>query len=308
MSILFRSALACAASLAAGAAMAQSAPAAASAELQKQAYNFVQTYGAQTVRLGKIARWADPVCVKVTGLDAAKTGVIQSRVEEVAKAVGLRVQPAGCAQNIEIVFDGHPQILIDKIAETQEVLLGYNHRNDKSLRTVSRPIQAWYVTASVGGGGPNAGALFAQGEHGETGGIPMQVRQKVIDDPLYWSPTGCGDNHFNSCLKSAFVNVMVMVDTSKIGTAGVGVISDYVTMLALSQPRALERCNVMPSIANLFADSCQGRAAPDGLTPADAAYLTALYATDPEADGPVEQIDMATRMTKILGPASVAAR
>jgi hypothetical protein len=305
MSILSRTALVCAASLVATAAIAQTAP---SADAVKQTtLNFVQGYGATTVRLGKIARWNDPVCVKVTGLDAAKTAVIQSRVEEVAKDVGLRVQPAGCAQNIEIVFDAHPQILIDKIAETQEVLLGYYHRNDKALRTVTRPIQAWYVTMSIGGAGPNAGAMFAQGSGGETGGIPMQVRQKVIDDPLYWSPTGCGDSHFNSCLKSAFVNVMVMVDTSKIGTAGVGVISDYVAMVALSQPRALDHCNVLPSITDLFA-ACQGRAAPDGITPADAAYLTALYGTDTEADGPLEQTDIATRMTKILGPASVAAR
>jgi len=57
------------------------------------------------------------------------------------------------------------------------------------------------------------------------------------------------------------------------------VIADYVAMLALSQPGSSGHCQFLPSITDLFA--CPGRAAPGGLTPADAAYLTALYAEPP---------------------------
>jgi hypothetical protein len=85
-------------------------------------------------------------------------------------------------------------------------------------------------------------------------------------------------------------------------------LSDYVAMVVLSQPRSLDSCQPLPSVTDLFASGCSGRAAPDGLTPADAAYLTALYQANPEARKAGEQADIAGRMAKILGPAGVAAR
>ena len=43
-----------------------------------------------------------------------------------------------------------------------------------------------------------------------------------------------------------------------------------------------------------------GQVGGDGLTPADAAYLTALYATDPEAKKMAQESDITARMTKML--------
>jgi hypothetical protein len=78
-------------------------------------------------------------------------------------------------------------------------------------------------------------------------------------------------------------------------------------MVALSEPRDLGQCNVLPSIADLFA-SCPERLPPDGLTPADAAYLTGLYPQKEGRSQPEDESAIAQRMANVLVNAKVAAR
>jgi hypothetical protein len=59
-------------------------------------------------------------------------------------------------------------------------------------------------------------------------------------------------------------------------------------------------------VIDLFSPACSGRDTPDGLTGADVAYLTALYAADPEAKKASEQSDIAKRMARILVKANLA--
>jgi len=95
---------------------------------------------------------------------------------------------------------------------------------------------------------------------------------------------------------------------SEARTRSLGLLADYVTMLALSQPRALGQCNALPSITDLFAP-CPGRPAPTGLTPADAAYLTALYPQKGAGPQYGDESLVAERMARILsGAKAMAAR
>jgi hypothetical protein len=87
-------------------------------------------------------------------------------------------------------------------------------------------------------------------------------------------------------------------------------LTDYVAMLALSQPRSLDGCMTLASIIDLLAPAtCPGRDPPEGLTPADTAYLTALYASDPLANKAMQQSVMSARMAgELAKPDPVAAR
>ena len=78
--------------------------------------------------------------------------------------------------------------------------------------------------------------------------------------------------------------------------------TDYLVLLALSQPRSLDGCSGLSSVIDMFAKSvCPGQdVAPDGLTPSDAAYLTALYASDPEAKLSLAKGDIELRMDDLL--------
>jgi hypothetical protein len=63
----------------------------------------------------------------------------------------------------------------------------------------------------------------------------------------------------------------------------------------------------LPSVTDLFVDGCAAGAA-DGVTAADAAYLTALYQANPEARKEAETTDIAGRMAKMLASSNVVAR
>jgi len=299
----FHPALACAAWLTATAAMAQTAP----TGVDKQAFDFVQSYAAATPKIDQVPRWQTPLCVQVIGLPAPQVGQVKARIEEVAKAVGVPVGPAGCSANVEIAFTANPQRLVDNYVKGREWILGF-YDKDPGVRKVTQPVQAWYVTATTGGAGPNAGWAFAYtGVPSQSSGNPTQFNPKVLDRPDTWSPTGCGDSTLTSCLKSQLENVFVVVDTKAAADKSAGLLSDYLSMLVLSQPRSLGACQPLPSVANLFVSGCAGPA-PDGITPADAAYLTALYQANPEARRVAEQADIAGRMARILAPGGVAAR
>ena len=306
-------------SSAASAALAQPAPPAASTTvapvtveaaakpkvIEKQSQSFVLGYAATpNAEIDQIGRWHDPVCVQVMGLIDAQAAAIKARIEEVAKQVGLPAARPSCTANVEIVFSDNPQAVMDQVAREREYLLGYYHRHEHDrLKKVTRPIQAWYVTATRGEGGSIAGALF--------GGVSgIQVRTDVIDDPENPPPASCGDSpHFTACLKSEFRNVFIVADTKTLEGKGAGLLSDYLVMLGLSQPKSLDGCNALPSVIDLFAPSaCPGRDTPDGLTQADAAYLTALYMSDPEGKKNMEQTDISLRMANILINANKPAR
>jgi hypothetical protein len=317
-----------------GAALAQSQPAPAAAKpaestavapvtveaapkpkvIQQQSHAFVERYAATpNAEVDQIGRWRDPVCVQVEGLVTDQARLVKARVEEVARAVGLSAARSLCNANVEIVFTDKPQALMDRVAERREQLLGYFHRHDHDkLKIVTRPIQAWYVTATLGGGGDNAGAMFAFGGGAEGGApiVPIQTEREVVDDPDNRPPTSCGINHnFTSCLQSAFKNVFVVVDTNKVKGQDLGLLTDYLVMVTLSQPKTLDGCNALQSVIDLLAPSaCPGRDTPDGLTAADAAYLTALYSADLEAKKAGEQGDIAGRMAKILTKATNGGR
>ena len=237
----------------------------------------------------QIARWRDPLCVKVTGLADAQATMIKARIESVAQAVNVRLARAPCTANVEILFTDRPQALMDMVAKRAELMLGYYHLHDRDrLKQVTRPVQAWYVTAAS----PWAG-------------------REVIDDPESHAPTGCSDDPGAlACgIQTVFKNVLVVADAKALQGQDAGLLSDYLVMLTLSQPRSLDGCNILASVIDVLAPSaCSGRDVPDGLTASDAAYLTALYEADPYNNKNFEQSDITRRMSDILIKANVAAR
>jgi hypothetical protein len=283
--------------------------------IEKQAHTFVQSYAAaQNPEIDQIGRWRNAVCVEVMGLPRAdQAAAILARIESVAQAVGLPPTRKGCRANVEIVFSDQPQRVMDIVARRREVLLGYYHLTDRDrLKTVTHPIQSWYVTAtkSDGEGGGEGTGEVVRALQGVGLGRYAQFQSEVIDDPDNVPPIGCASSpHFTACLESEFANVFMVADSKALQGKDLGGVADYMVMLVLSQPRSLDGCNALPSVIDLVAKSpCPGRDAPDGLTPADAAYLTALYAADPQAKKAGEQSDIAGRMAKILIKANAGGR
>lgn len=307
----FRAVLASAACLAATAAVAQgAAPASASTTvapvtitppsretIERKSYAFVRgRVTAGNPEIGQITRWFDPVCVEVVGLPVQEEAdAIKARIESVARAVGAPKPPKTCTANVEIVFSPEPQKVMDMVADRRDWLLGYYHAHMAgTLKRVTHPIQSWYVTATESSV-PDAATLAMNGLSGYS-----PRRAEVIDDPDKPGPGGCAASHFTSCLQSQFYNVFIVADSKALEGKELGVVADYLTMLALSEPRSLDQCTGFPSVLDQFANPGCDHPPTDGLTPADAAYLTSLYASDLRAKGWGERGEISLRMTRML--------
>ncbi len=286
---------------------------------QKETRDFVQSYAGLSPAIDQIPRWHAPICISVAGLTPDQQARVAARIQEVGEGVGMHTLPPGCKANIEVVFTDQPQAFLDKVATTREEILGYYHRHDKDkLKTVTRPVQAWYVTQTSSGGGSRAGLAFAtlttsvgaangmaggpDGAFASTGAAlgSSSASANVVDDPDNHGPVGCSEApQFTHCLRSDLNNVLIVIDTTRV-QGKLGPLTDYLSMLALAQVRSLDGCSTLPSVIDRLGQSCAGREAPDGLTEADAAYLTALYTSDLEKNKPLEQDEIAGRMSSIL--------
>jgi hypothetical protein len=294
-------------------------------ELKRQTYSFVQTFAATTVKLDQVARWAEPVCVAVQGLPLDADAEVKARVEEVATALKVGLKKDGCKPTIQIFFTDQPQAFMDRVAAQHELLLGYWHHTDREkLKTVTRPIEARYVTGTGGAGGNTIGMTF---EVIEQWGIPNSAGAKTAgtavpvgaagrqphgyqydDEDNFRGVTGCGDKaKFTACLTSEFAHVLVVVDTNKAQDYSPGLIADYVVMVALAQPRSLDGCNVLPSVIDLFSKGCPNFGM-EGLTRADVAYLTSLYKIDLEARKGGQETAIAEKMADMLLKANATDR
>jgi hypothetical protein len=164
--------------------------------IRQQTHSFVQSFAAVgNPELDQITRWRDPICVQIVGLDDAQAAAkIKARIEDVARALDVAVLPPGCRSDIQIVFSDKPQAVMDVVAKRNEYLLGYYHRHEHDqLKKVTRPIQAWYVTATDSNnpfaavGGVALGPSVASGNMNPSG-------RGSIDDPEQTPPVGCGDS------------------------------------------------------------------------------------------------------------------
>jgi hypothetical protein len=69
-----------------------------------------------------------------------------------------------------------------------------------------------------------------------------------------------------------------VIDSTKLAGQEIIPLSDYISMLALTQLSSLDTCQELPSIVNLMAKDCDQRL--EGMTATDLAYLRGLYKMD----------------------------
>lgn len=216
---------------------------------------YVRSHGNPSFRTGQLSRWETAICASAMGLGQEFNDFVTARVQTVAAAIYKQPATATpCKPNVLVIFTTVPQQLMDNVATKQPQLLGFHFVSEvPKLKTVDRPIQAWYVTAS------KTGADVA------------------VDDIWSGAPIGprLGSRIYTQ-VRSSIVFVLVVVDTNKVTGYPIGAIADYIAVLALTKPRLLDSCGRLPSIFDLMASACKAEKA-DSITAGDVAYLRALY-------------------------------
>jgi hypothetical protein len=226
-----------------------------------------------------MTRWRQSVCPTTLGLPAAMNDFVSQRIKDVAAEVGAPSGP--CKSNVVIVFTGQPQALLDGVRRKAPILLGFHYpAQAKQIATVTHPIQAWYVTATGGGGGHGGLGVAGTGLlQGAIGAADQDAGNgAAIDDGCCGTPGGCAGSRFTACLSNQIVAVVVVVNSGRIAGMTIGSVSDYIAMLVLTKVDLSQGCSEPDSITNLMASQCEDASKPTALTTGDIAYLKALYA------------------------------
>jgi hypothetical protein len=269
--------------------------------------HFVQGAATPTHIIGKVARWETPICPAAVGLPEDETALVVKRVKEVAAQIGVRVSTNPvCHPNIVIAFTRTPQALLDNIRKDNKEWLGYYSSPEEleRLGTMTRPIQAWYSTATVDlngrrqidsaqitgrglkivapcsimtqatPGAPRAGDLC-------TFSLPNAIKAEVKGSKL------------TDGLQAAFDHIVIIANPRMMHST-VSTVADYIAVLALAQINSLDTCQALPSITSLLAPGC-ARAATE-ITENDMNYLKAVYAANPDKLPELQKNEIAYRM------------
>ena len=270
---------------------------------------FIQSLATPTRANDKVARWQEGICPVALGLRPAFLAFITRRLKDVAARTGAPVNnSASCETNIVIIFTTAPQALIDNVKKKQPGLLGYYDNRDQldKLAAVTRPLQAWYTTATEDAHGT---VTVDTGKMVGTGlelylpcqelypGIPMAGICTLHLSNAHGASTT--SSHLGDGLRSGLYNVIIVADPTKLADYEIGTLSDYIAMLVLAQVNVPDTCQPLASITNLLAANCT--AAPSALTDNDLGYLTALYKMSPDRTIQVQRSEMTYQMQQALG-------
>jgi hypothetical protein len=251
------------------------------ATVTAQAPQFVESRTGLTP-IKQVPRWRAPVCPKVEGLPPAFNAFISNRMTAITEKAGALVDKS-CKTNIEVMFTADPQTLANDMADKTPWLFGTHlSTSARHLATVTRPIQAWYVTATIDPSG-----------------------QQRTDDPSNAvGVTGSNRKVFGSRLgenkASVFENIVIVADSAKIAGHDVGTVADYIALLALTEVQSSDGCAALPSVTDAMSSGCGKQPAPDSITQVDMEFLKALYATQGDALGTLARADIARRISQGL--------
>jgi hypothetical protein len=249
------------------------------------------------------AKWVRPVCVNVYGLSALSKYMVERRIREVATQVGAPVDRTDpCTPNVTIAVTSDPQASLDSVAKAAPFLV---IGGKKRQLTVTQPIQAWYTTlrrdfsglsqldlnwedAATAGGGETAGGMASltppTGDasigvansvdaSGVAGMATMQSSGSIERDIPRVRSQG---TRLSTGITPEMATVLILVDAKAVMGLSQASLSDYLSLLALSQAPATGRCQEAPSIANLMV-SCASDVKTTSLSNVDLALLTGLY-------------------------------
>jgi hypothetical protein len=286
-------------------------------ELKSVVAHFVDQHAALDKKTGLLVRAAPSgICVTTQGLSDAYDAFVTRRIAEVARSVGAPVdKDPRCKPNVEVIFTDRPQALVDDLLKSSGgSFLGVRYAGEEhTLSRVTRPIQPFYETGTRQDLHPEATHMVDDSlstDHdgdiktGPSGLQPtrpsdyLPPAKATADEANGPQPFGSTGSRFAARHSSQFMNVLIVADLGKLDGRENGPMSDYIAVLALSQPRSLDTCNVLPSILDLLAAGCQDRPAPQAATDSDTAFLKALYASDITTSGETGRYHVQEAMAK----------
>ncbi|MFL0671716.1 MAG: hypothetical protein ACJLS3_09950 [Erythrobacter sp.] len=266
----------------AGAALAQDASApppsddseivvSGTAEDINRARNYIQALQVTALNV-QAARWADPICVGVTGTSPAIAERLAGRINAAASQIGAKRGEAGCKPNLLVIFakdasDYMAQMRRTSAARLQEI----PKRREAFTFGKTAPIRWWYNTDVMGSDGRplNAGAtgLVACGGPCALPSLNANVRsQNTYSSSIVRAPTV---RHIKSAV--------VVIDVPLAAGRSVDSLGDYAALVSLAEIWPDNSAVPTGSILGLFTTPPQGAGEGPLLGTMDRRFLCELY-------------------------------
>jgi len=227
-----------------------------------------------------VARWRQPICPWIAGAAPEQAKFIKSRVGEISRSVGVRVNAsAKCKLNLLVFLTTEPGKLQALLRERSPRTFGTaSSREAAEFFDTTRPVRIWRNSLVVNAAGDSPITDTNK---------PPQYRLK--------------DSRILSSVAEDIAVVIVVVDTNATGAATFGQLADYVTMVALAKVDMNAELGNSPTILRLFANDSRENI-PRRMTDWDHAFLKALYGM--RAQFQQQRNAIATRMVQDLVPSN----
>jgi hypothetical protein len=222
----------------------------------------------------QIAKFADPVCPVVFGLNAAQNTGISERLLKDAKDAGLRTEGGRCDPNIVIIISEDGRQLLQKLHSAHPAIFGDMNWYDISLLlTENGPVHTWQLK-----------------EISDRGGQPLGVNPEGSRNYLVvknYSPS-----IIEKSVRQRIDTSFLLIDSKAVDGLDLIQIADYAAMRTLAITRAPKAgAKDSNTILTLF-DADQNSQRPEHLSTTDAAYLHALYSTSNVVSGTMQQANI----------------
>ena len=228
--------------------------------LRNALQNFVASL-TQTGPTEQIARWKDDICPALFGMDSAQADFMGRRIEALANSVRLRTRHSNCATTMMIVVTPDAAGFARELARQLPVTLrtdGFSRL--KRFVSSTKPVRWLSVTDECGGG------------------------------------CSLPNSRLTMATRPTFRAMLVIVDAHRIGGINLGELSDYVAMVALSNPPADVRAR-SSSILSMNEES-RVPGTHYQLTDYDRSFLSGLYGSAIDGSGREQRSSIVRRMKR----------
>ncbi len=237
----------------------------------RQAINgFVQRL-TQSGPSDQIARWKDEICPLVLGIEPSEAQFMEQRIDELARTVRLRAGGSSCLGTMAVVITPDPKAFIDDLLRNYPI----------TLRTDGWDRLKRFVDST------------------------RPVRWISATDECGFS-CGLAGSRISRDTRPSLAAMIVVVDASQLKGVNLGELSDYIALVALTNPS--DRPATHPnSMLALFDDPRPLDLALE-LTDFDRSFLGALYHAPIDRSAAAQRAMMKSEMRKSLSKPPISSK
>ena len=237
-------------------------------QARQRAEDFVKRAGVANGQK-QVARWIEPVCLKVTGISDAQATRVAATMTAVARAAAIPLARAGCTTNANVIFTVDPDSLVQKIASRRAHQFNEVPMEQRAnLMSGDAPVRWWYSTQMLDRDGVAANNISAPWISTDEGA--QAVSLPIFDGVTATQQYNGGSNVRTPTVRSLYA-ATVVVDAARVGDARLDSIARYAAMVAFAELRAAD-----PPPDSILALFLPDRTETD-ITDWDLAFLKSLY-------------------------------